>query len=79
MATLMQKDVLIEMAAYARSIIAHRTEPNTELNDDQVELVKMRNFIYSTSPDKLDFDKLVSEINYIKDKYISLPVNKFYL
>ncbi|HBO37555.1 MAG TPA: hypothetical protein DD638_02715 [Pasteurellaceae bacterium] len=79
MCTIMQKDVLIEMVADTQAIIAHRTEPASELNEDQKELVGLRSYLYGTSPDKLDFQELSDKVNNIRNKYISLPVNKHYL
>jgi hypothetical protein len=57
MATLIQKDVLIEVIANAQATISKRTPPNTPRNDDQRFLSDLRDKIYSTHPDKIDYEK----------------------
>lgn len=74
MATLMQKDVLIELVAYVRSIIM-KTVPTNELNQnlDLAYLKHLRGDIYSITAHELDYETLVKDINIIKIKYKDLP------
>ena len=78
MCTLMQKDVLIEMVANALSTIDLRTEPNASDNADQHYLAALRDRLYSSHHDSIDFQYLSTEVKNIKDKYAYLPVNAYY-
>ncbi|HII3761636.1 hypothetical protein ACFGWE_10750 [Pasteurella multocida] len=78
MCTVMQKDVLIEMIANTMATINVRTEPNAENNDDQNYLMNLRNDLYSTHHDNIDYHFLSMMVKNIKDKYIGLPVHKYY-
>lgn len=79
MCTLMQKDVLIEMVANTMAIINVRTDPNVINNEDQSYLVGIRNYLYKTHHNQIDFDGLLNNINMVKDKYVDLPVNQYYV
>lgn len=78
MCTVMQKDVLIEMIANTMATINVRTEPDAENNEDQNYLMNLRNELYSTHHDGIDYNLLSMTVNNIKDKYIGLPVHKYY-
>ena len=79
MATLMEKDVLIEVVAYTQAIIIKRTEPNAPRNEDQRFLSNLRDYIYSTAPDKIDYQKTLDDVKNIKEKYKDLPIHSHYL
>lgn len=79
MATIIQKDVLIELVANTQAIISKRTPPNKPRNDDQRFLSNLRDELYSTSPDKIDYQKTLDDVKNIKDKYVNLPVHSYYL
>ena len=79
MATIMQKDVLIEVVANTQAIISKRTPPNKPRNDDQRFLSNLRDELYSTAPDKIDYQKTLDDVKNIKDKYVNLPVHSYYL
>ena len=79
MATIMQKDVLIEVVANTQAIISKRTPSNKPRNDDQRFLSNLRDELYSTSPDKIDYQKTLDDVKNIKDKYVNLPVHSYYL
>lgn len=79
MCTLMQKDVLIELVAKTRSTISLRSAPDSPRNDDQAFLSTLRNDIYRTHHDKLDFEKIAAQVKAIKAKYEHQPVNQMYL
>lgn len=79
MATIMQKDVLIEVVAYTQAIISKRTAPNAPRNEDQRFLSNLRDYLYSTAPDKVDYQKTLDDVKNIKDKYKDLPIHSHYL
>lgn len=79
MATLMEKDVLIEVVAYTQAIIIKRTEPNAPRNEDQRFLSNLRDYLYSTAPDKIDYQKTLDDVKNIKEKYKDLPIHSHYL
>lgn len=74
----MQKDVLIEMIANAMSTIDLRTEPNDADNEDQQYLTHLRDNLYSTHQNDIDYQTVASTIIEIKDKYSHLPINQYY-
>ncbi len=80
MATLMEKDVLIEARASSFSDVANykikiektrelTEEEEKEISEDYDKLSGYKDYIYSTSEEKLDFKKLVKEILEIGRKY----------
>ncbi|HHF3888317.1 TPA: hypothetical protein ACPOXY_001822 [Haemophilus influenzae] len=79
MATIMQKDVLIEVVAYTQAIISKRTAPNAPRNEDQRFLSNLRDYLYSTAPDKIDYQKTLDDVKNIKEKYKDLPIHSHYL
>ena len=79
MATIMQKDVLIEVVAYTHAIISKRTAPNAPRNEDQRFLSNLRDYLYSTAPDKIDYQKTLDDVKNIKEKYKDLPIHSHYL
>lgn len=79
MATIMEKDVLIEVVAYTQAIIIKRTAPDAPRNEDQRFLSNLRDYIYSTAPDKIDYQKTLDYVKNIRDKYVNLPVHSHYL
>jgi len=86
MATLMQKDILIEYIAGAQALI-FRVASNPkyqdfnfdngiyELPDDYRSLGKLKRDIYSIDPSEVDFKSLSNQIKLTKDKF-SLIENK---
>ena len=78
MATLMQKDVLIEVVANALAIIDLRTEPTAEDNADQQYLSNLRETLYSLQPEEIDYASKLAEIRNIQEKYKNLPIHQYY-
>ena len=70
MATLMQKDVLIEMAATTRGIIFHSEKFTEQERDDDTQIVlsKLEKF-YGTSENQLNYEEELAELKEIKAKY----------
>ncbi len=62
MATFMQKDVLIECISTALGLTAYSSDLN---HPARVELLELRNKLYSLSPEKIDYEK---ELKFIKEK-----------
>lgn len=67
--TLIQKDILFTMITRTESIIMHRTESLSELNEDQKELIRLKEYIFETSLNKLEFQLLYAKIQKIRDSY----------
>ena len=73
MATLMEKDVLIEVVAGALAIISKRlTIDEKEQNPDRTKLIELRSNIYSSTPVQLDYQAIIDEVGSIKSKYENL-------
>lgn len=73
MCTLMEKDVLIDILAEAIAFVAYR-EQEGEDTTESIRLMEIRDFIYSSSPEKKDFDKIQKEINELKKPYLNEPI-----
>ena len=74
MATLMEKDVLIEFVATASATMLsrlHRAE--LEESEDIKYLANLRMTIYRSKPEKLDFDDIVKNVRTIINRYKDLP------
>ncbi len=62
MCTLMQKDALIELVANAQAIVIKRVDPDLPLTDDEIRLGKIRDYLYSNAPDKIDYQKTLDDV-----------------
>ena len=72
MATIMEKDVLIEVVASNLALISRKFKYNLEYlnhNEDCNRLTEIRNYLYSTLPHEVDYEKILSECQSIKNKY----------
>lgn len=69
MCTLMQKDALIERAASLLALIARKYSGTGVRTPEQKRLIEIRRFLYATSPENIDFDRLANEFNLIHQKY----------
>ena len=72
MATIMEKDVLIEVVASGLALISRKFKYNLEYlnnNEDHNRLTEIRNYLYSTFSDEIDYEKILSECKAIKQKY----------
>lgn len=74
MATLMQKDVLLEMNFFVYSCIFHAKGKvgESERKDDLIWLGAKENKYYSTDESELDYDAELNELRQMKDKYEAL-------
>ena len=68
MATLMQKDVLIELIATAQAKLALILGVEA-LNQDQLYLAKLRHFIYLSTPESLDYSDISQSVRQISEQY----------
>ena len=62
MATFMEKDVLIECISTVLGLTAYSSDLN---HPARVELLELRNKLYSLSPEDIDYEK---ELKFIKEK-----------
>ena len=65
MATLMQKDVLLEGVFQALGYVISK-DPNSE---ERKLLLNMKSEIYSSKPENLNFDEMIQSIKKIIEKY----------
>lgn len=72
MATLMEKDVLIEVVAGALASISRKTDDIEEYknNVDRNRLLEIRYFLYDTFPHEIDYQKVLTECLDIEKKYL---------
>ncbi|RAX56219.1 hypothetical protein CCZ01_09755 [Helicobacter monodelphidis] len=67
MATFMEKDVLLELVSGTLAYI--RSETTQQAECDRVQLKDIRENIWITSCEELDYQKLVTDIKNIRIKY----------
>lgn len=71
MATIMEKDVLIEVTASALAAISQKTSLEAyKSNPERKQLLQIREFLYSTSPEQINYDETLEKIQHLKSKYI---------
>ena len=71
MATIMEKDVLIEVVASNLALISRNIDDIKELenNEDRKKLLQIRKFLYHSFPHEINYDTILSECKAIKQKY----------
>lgn len=70
MATIMEKDVLIEVVSSNLALISRQFSiEELENNKDRERLIQIRKFLYSSFPHEIDYEKILSECKAIKQKY----------
>lgn len=72
MATLEQKEALIEAVSQIQALICRKTS-SLNLNDDEKRLVYLREFLYSHYPEEINFGEIITELKEIKGRYENLP------
>lgn len=72
MATLMQKDVLLEVAASTTAKIFHARGKTVEEQRiaDWKDVADRKNRFYSTKPEQLEYQSELQALKQIKQKYI---------
>lgn len=73
MATLMQKDALIERVASVQALISRKTPLSDTRTDDQQRITALRGFLYDNDPEDIDFYKVAAECQQLHDKYTAMP------
>lgn len=75
MATLMEKDSLINALAYAGSIVLLRLEEDSAEFQENLDLLSnKRNYFYDTPPEEIPFKREAAEIKALIAKYEHLPL-----
>ena len=72
MATIMEKEVLIEVVASSLALISRKLNYQEYLlnnNEGRNRLIEIRNYLYSTWPREIDYEKILSECKAIKQEY----------
>lgn len=72
MATIMEKEVLIEVVASSLALISRKLNYQEYLlnnNEGRNRLIEIRNYLYSTLPHEIDYEKILSECKAIKQEY----------
>lgn len=72
MATLMEKDVLLEVAGSVLAFVRTKCADIEDYknNTDRNRLLEIRDFLYNTFPHEIDFQKILTECQVIKKKYL---------
>lgn len=68
MATLMQKDALIERVASVQALISRKTPYSEVRSEDQMRITELRGFLYDTKPENIDFDQIAEECKTLHQK-----------
>ncbi len=79
MATLMEKDVLVEAIAGLRALMSKKTDNEDPLFEaDRVHFSVLLGKVRLSNPNDLDTDALITEINTARSKYKAMPWNTLY-
>ena len=73
LATLMQKDALIERVASVQALISRKTPYSEVRSEDQKLIAELRGFLYDTKPENIDFNRIAEECNVLYQKYDAIP------
>lgn len=74
MATIMEKESLIDLIAYAKSIISLRMERSEQYEELARFLARKRRWVYATPHEEIDLDSEVKTLQEIIKKYKELPL-----
>ncbi|NEN76088.1 hypothetical protein F9B74_07105 [Pelistega sp. NLN82] len=69
MATVMEKDVLLNFVARVLAKVTVIVGSEEPPHQDRVALARIRNFLYKSYPEALDFEVILDEIKCIESKY----------
>jgi len=73
LATLMQKDALIERVASVQALISRKTPYSEVRSEDQKRIAELRGFLYDTKPENIDFNRIAEVCNLLYQKYDAIP------
>ncbi|QMT34097.1 hypothetical protein LNQ82_06515 [Conchiformibius steedae DSM 2580] len=74
MATIMEKESLIDLIAYATSIVALRMENSEQYEELMDFLAEKRHWTYATPHEEIDLDSEVKPLQEMIKKYKALPL-----
>lgn len=75
MATIMEKDSLLHLTAYAASLISLRSDSTFPDHEADADFVAQKRFYaYTTSHEEINFEAEISPLQKIIEKYKSLPL-----
>ena len=74
MATIMEKESLIDLIAYATSIVALRMENSEQYEELMDFLAEKRHWTYATPHEEIDLDSEVKPLQEMIKKYKGLPL-----
>ena len=69
MCSLMEKDALIEKVAETLALVARNQSADEKPNEDRKKMRSLRSYLYSSSPENLDFFEIVKQCDEIQAKY----------
>lgn len=72
MATIMEKDVLLEVVSSSLALISRKLNNIEELeaNKDRERLIQIRKFLYSSFPHEVNYEEILTECKKIKQRYV---------
>lgn len=73
MATLVEKDALIERVTSVRALISLKTSYSGVPTDNQKRMTELRSFLYSSYPEDINFWAVADECKTIYEKYAAMP------
>ena len=73
MATLMQKDALIERVASVQALISRKTPYSEQRTDDQKRMTELRGCLDDHNPEEIDVWEIADECNALYQKYAAMP------
>lgn len=71
---LMQKDVLMEEVSATAAFICYRVKPRDPLPKEALRTEEIRNYLLATSPRQIDFEKISTELEALKQPYLDKPI-----
>jgi hypothetical protein len=78
MATLMEKDIVIEEVSGVGALISKKVEVDLEFNEDQKALHKLHFKLSRQTPEEIDFMTIIKYCKGLRAKYEPMPFNKLY-
>ena len=68
MCTLMEKDALIELVSDVQAYMARHNLTGV-ITESELDIGKVKGWLYSTNPDFIDFDGVVKHCNRLKNSF----------
>ena len=77
MCTLMEKDVLIEEVSATAAFIGYRYRIDEPAPKEFLRTEEITDFIYASSPEKIDADQIRKELEDLKRPFLNKPIVLF--